>query len=177
MRLLTESLLLICAQLIQCSSSLLEGTRVSAMFDRSRRSLLEFGIMIKCSTGRWPLDYNGYGCYCGRGGKGHPIDEVDACCKQHDECYDRLLESNACKNLVHAYIRPYRFWQKRCWKKDAQVTCYSKRPCSRGLCHCDRQAALCFSRAKYNEDLEDFDRDKCHLPWWITRSLSMFDLI
>eukprot|EP00057_Strongylocentrotus_purpuratus_P034409 XP_795063.2 PREDICTED: phospholipase A2, minor isoenzyme-like [Strongylocentrotus purpuratus] len=165
MRLLIESLLLICIQLIQLASSLHDRKTVSAMFDRSRRSLLEFAIMIKCHTGRWPLDYNGYGCYCGMGGEGRVIDEVDACCKWHDECYDRLLDSKACKNLVHVYIRPYRFWQRRCWKKDAEIKCYSKRPCSRGLCQCDREAALCFARAKYNEELEDFDRDKCNLPW------------
>ena len=43
----------------------------------SKRSLLQFGIMINCEVKRDPLDYNGYGCWCGIGGKGEPLDEID----------------------------------------------------------------------------------------------------
>lgn len=44
---------------------------------RTKRSLLGFGKMIKCETGKNPWDYNGYGCHCGKGGKGKTVDEID----------------------------------------------------------------------------------------------------
>ena len=43
----------------------------------SRRSLKNFGVMIYEVTGRNPLDFNGYGCWCGYGGKGDPVDALD----------------------------------------------------------------------------------------------------
>ena len=33
--------------------------------------------MVRCTTGRNPLDYLNYGCYCGLGGKGKILDAVD----------------------------------------------------------------------------------------------------
>lgn len=33
--------------------------------------------MIACHVGRNPLEYVGYGCYCGIGGKGVPKDQTD----------------------------------------------------------------------------------------------------
>jgi len=43
----------------------------------SKRNTLQFGDMILCKVGRNPLDYNGYGCWCGYGGQGTPVDEID----------------------------------------------------------------------------------------------------
>jgi len=42
-----------------------------------KRSVVGFGFMILCATGRNPLDYNGYGCFCGLGGEGTPVDDTD----------------------------------------------------------------------------------------------------
>lgn len=42
-----------------------------------KRSALNFGAMIWCAVGRNPLDYNNYGCFCGLGGGGTPVDNVD----------------------------------------------------------------------------------------------------
>lgn len=42
-----------------------------------KRSVLDFGVMIYCAVGRSPLDYNGYGCFCGIGGQGTPMDDID----------------------------------------------------------------------------------------------------
>ena len=45
---------------------------------RSRRGLLDFGNMVRCTTGRSPFDYVDYGCHCGLGGKGKTaLDAVD----------------------------------------------------------------------------------------------------
>ena len=42
-----------------------------------KRTLLQFGIMVSCATGRFPMAYNDYGNYCGVGGSGNPVDGVD----------------------------------------------------------------------------------------------------
>ena len=44
---------------------------------RSRRNLIQFYKMIDCATSNDPLKYNHYGCYCGLGGEGTPVDGLD----------------------------------------------------------------------------------------------------
>ena len=38
---------------------------------------LYFGLMISCETGRSSFDYLDYGCFCGLGGAGTPVDDLD----------------------------------------------------------------------------------------------------
>lgn len=45
--------------------------------DASKRDVVSFGALIYRATGRNPVDYNGYGCHCGLGGKGRPVDKLD----------------------------------------------------------------------------------------------------
>ena len=40
-------------------------------------NVVQFGNMIKAVTGRSSLDYLGYGCWCGPGGKGISVDGTD----------------------------------------------------------------------------------------------------
>ncbi|KAJ7402874.1 group 10 secretory phospholipase A2-like [Pitangus sulphuratus] len=41
------------------------------------RGIIELAGAISCGTGRSPLAYIGYGCYCGLGGRGWPRDKTD----------------------------------------------------------------------------------------------------
>ena len=52
-------------------------TSLAQTAKKVKRNVLQFGAMIYCATGRFPLDYNGYGCYCGLGGSGIPVDQTD----------------------------------------------------------------------------------------------------
>lgn len=44
---------------------------------RTKRGVLGLAGMISCITGCEPLSYKSYGCYCGIGGTGVPIDGID----------------------------------------------------------------------------------------------------
>uniref|UniRef100_A0A8C0BJ56 Phospholipase A2 n=1 Tax=Buteo japonicus TaxID=224669 RepID=A0A8C0BJ56_9AVES len=59
------------------------------------RGIIELAGAISCGTGRSPLAYIGYGCYCGLGGQGWPKDKTDWCCHRHDCCYDKA-EKEGC---------------------------------------------------------------------------------
>nr|XP_031362547.1 phospholipase A2 2 [Lonchura striata domestica] len=68
-------------------------------------SVLELERMIRAATGRSALlSYSWYGCFCGIGGSGTPVDATDRCCQAHDCCYRRLREGG-CSPL----LTPYRF--------------------------------------------------------------------
>ncbi|XP_066904482.1 basic phospholipase A2 PA-12C [Halyomorpha halys] len=103
---------------------------------RSKRSVVQLYNMITCATRCNPLDYKGYGCYCGFLGSGHPTDPIDTCCMKHDWCYN----SANCP-LFLEYFVPY-VW-----------TCHRRRPlcgvgysCGQRLCECDRKFAECLAR-------------------------------
>ncbi|XP_050836175.1 group 10 secretory phospholipase A2 isoform X3 [Serinus canaria] len=108
---------------------------------RSRRGILELAGAIRCTTGRSPFAYLRYGCYCGLGGKGWPMDRVDWCCFHHDCCYGRA-EQAGCQPKTESY-----HWE--C--KDNSAVCDSlEDKCQKMACECDREAAKCFSKAPYH---------------------------
>ncbi|XP_054126805.1 group 10 secretory phospholipase A2 [Melozone crissalis] len=108
---------------------------------RSRRGILELAGAIRCSTGRSPFAFLRYGCYCGLGGKGWPMDRVDWCCFHHDCCYGRA-EQAGCQPKTESY-----HWE--C--KDNSAVCDSlEDKCQKMACECDREAAKCFSKAPYH---------------------------
>ncbi|CAH3173884.1 unnamed protein product [Porites lobata] len=121
-----------------------------------KRGLIGFFVMIKCKASRNPFDFNNYGCWCGLGGKGKPLDEVDSCCRDHDNCYKSLRLSGACGVIdqqlpLTIYVRPYSF--KECTVCEPASHYKQNGECLYGLCKCDADAAKCFAKYedKYNE--------------------------
>ncbi|XP_005811202.1 phospholipase A2-like [Xiphophorus maculatus] len=118
-----------------------------------------FGEMISCAQpGVNPLDYNEYGCYCGLGGSGTPVDDVDRCCQVHDSCYSNSMKIPECEGILDLpYVISYNF---SCSNK--QVTCSATNDkCQATVCECDRVAAHCFARYKYNPDYKNLDSKFC----------------
>lgn len=109
-----------------------------------RRSLLDLSQMIRKATGRNALEYNGYGCYCGLGGRGSPVDSIDRCCKIHDECYRSLEGRYNCKML--------KFTSYNWWTSQNKVVCSLNQSwCKFRLCNCDVSFVECIKRHQYND--------------------------
>ncbi|XP_078522351.1 phospholipase A2, minor isoenzyme-like [Lissotriton helveticus] len=122
-------------------------------------SLFNFRSMIKCAipSSNPLLDYNNYGCFCGYGGSGTPLDDLDRCCEVHDACYDYSMVHPSCKGIFDKpYIENYTY---SC--SGTSITCSSKNnPCEAFICECDRAAAICFSKSKYNPEYKNVDVKK-----------------
>nr|XP_046242606.1 phospholipase A2 [Scatophagus argus] len=119
------------------------------------KAMWQFGNMIQCAQpGVNPLKYNEYGCFCGLGGGGTPLDAVDKCCKAHDQCYEDSRKISGCSSIADLpYVLVYNF---TCSNK--QVTCSaSNDKCQAAVCACDRVAAHCFARYPYNPDYKNLD--------------------
>ncbi|XP_075462158.1 acidic phospholipase A2 Cc1-PLA2-like isoform X2 [Ascaphus truei] len=99
---------------------------------------MEFASMIKKVTGRSPLpSYTFYGCYCGIGGHGNPLDDIDWCCHAHDCCYGQM-DKKSCNPIS----KPYHFsFRNRVLSCDS-----SNSKCASEVCECDRAATLCFKK-------------------------------
>ncbi|XP_062962390.1 putative inactive group IIC secretory phospholipase A2 isoform X3 [Cynocephalus volans] len=76
---------------------------VSCLTAPTHCSFWQFQRMVKRVTGRSAFfSYYGYGCYCGLGGKGVPMDDTDRCCLAHDCCYEKLKEFG-CQPVLNSY--------------------------------------------------------------------------
>lgn len=74
------------------------GTRKESNIDPAQTEL-EDSVRLPCIHGRW--------CGPGCSGPGPPIDEIDACCKAHDECYERRgYWDCVCDNELLNCLRP-----------------------------------------------------------------------
>ncbi|XP_072736506.1 phospholipase A2 [Ciconia boyciana] len=125
----------------------------------SPRAVWELRSMIKCTLpdSHPLLQFGDYGCYCGLGGRGTPVDELDRCCQAHDHCYSEAEKLDSCKFLVdNPYTKSYAF---NC--SSGEITCSSKNDnCEMFICNCDRTLAMCLAKAPYNPEHDRMDTSK-----------------
>ncbi|XP_038066490.1 phospholipase A2 AP-PLA2-I-like [Patiria miniata] len=139
----------------------------NGLLAQAPRSVFQFNEMIVCATEESyfssVLIYNGYGCYCGLGGDGVPVDPTDQCCEAHDACY-KAANDNGCA-LLDKYLVDYHFVASRTVKDDpdsCSISCKAEdeytfldkinADCKAYMCECDRQGALCFGRERGSLD-------------------------
>ncbi|XP_036000474.1 phospholipase A2-like isoform X1 [Fundulus heteroclitus] len=120
----------------------------------------QFGEMITCAQpGVNPLAYNEYGCWCGLGGGGTPVDDVDRCCEVHDKCYQSSRKIPGCEGIFDLpHIIAYDF---SCSNKQVHCSAATNDKCQAAVCECDRVAAHCFARHTYNPDNKYLDPKFC----------------
>ncbi|XP_020614782.1 phospholipase A2 A2-actitoxin-Cgg2a-like [Orbicella faveolata] len=128
-------------------------------FVSTKRGVIEFGIMIGCATRRSAFDYIGYGCWCGIGGKGTPVDNVDRCCRSHDLCYENTKASNVCPFNLATYLMPYSTESCTICEPASYYWFWGK--CRNALCECDATAAKCFASNPYHEKYKGYPQSKC----------------
>ncbi|XP_072011273.1 group IIE secretory phospholipase A2-like [Engystomops pustulosus] len=106
------------------------------MVAEAQAAVQDFGVMIKYLTGRSPFSYLFYGCYCGIGGSGQPVDDIDWCCHAHDCCYG-VVEKMGGSPLTQKYKYTIIYRTITCDDEDLDGL-------ARKTCECDREAAICF---------------------------------
>ncbi|XP_055892418.1 acidic phospholipase A2 E-like isoform X3 [Biomphalaria glabrata] len=125
--------------------------RTNSAFSRTERSFLDLCTVVNTHTRRACLDYLGYGCFCGLGGQGQPLDDVDKCCQAHDDCYGRHRQCVAYFQTINMDC------------KDGKCTCTDPKTsgCPYNVCQCDVQFGACLNTATFNKDYANYDKDKC----------------
>ncbi|XP_059844357.1 phospholipase A2 [Hypanus sabinus] len=123
-------------------------------------SIVQLRGMIKCIIpDSSPIhQFVDYGCYCGYGGSGTPVDDLDRCCQTHDKCYGT---AENIKDCTPVFDNPYtEIYTYTCSKNT--VTCSSKNnDCEMFICECDRNLAICMSKVKFNPENVNIDQSHC----------------
>uniref|UniRef100_A0A0N5BVE2 Phospholipase A2 n=1 Tax=Strongyloides papillosus TaxID=174720 RepID=A0A0N5BVE2_STREA len=119
-----------------CNSEKVKNNAVKALWNLQ--------MMSECELGYSALVYNDYGCWCGIGGSGTPVDGIDACCRMHDKCYDAAVDGKVCFDVPYEYVDDYN-WQ--CLNHVAHCNA-NLTGCARALCNCDKAVVDCWKQYK-----------------------------
>ncbi|XP_040586245.1 otoconin-90 [Mesocricetus auratus] len=110
----------------------------------SMQALLQLGEMLFCLTSRCPEEFESYGCYCGREGRGEPRDTLDRCCLSHHCCLEQV-RALGCLHRSHS--------RSSVVCEDHTAKCVGQSLCEKLLCACDQTAAECMASASFNQSL------------------------
>ncbi|KAL3882431.1 hypothetical protein ACJMK2_028770 [Sinanodonta woodiana] len=120
-----------------------------------RRNVIQMCNMVNYYTERTCLEFDRYGCFCGYGQEGRkPLDDVDECCKVHDDCYGEV-HCSIWSGLVVGY-------QYDCSQLSRECECSDKDLCANSVCQCDLKFSECLQRAKYNHSYKGYDKRLCN---------------
>ncbi|KAL9984683.1 hypothetical protein ACROYT_G007007 [Oculina patagonica] len=163
-------LLLSCLALVAPSAAAMsftdgssDATNEGTFKTLTKRNPAQFGAMIWCKVKRNPIDYNGYGCWCGLGGKGNPVDEIDRCCYVHDLCYNNIIKKKICPFREAVYTTTYlRKGCTGCVRRSSWWFLGNSR-CQKELCECDGAAARCFKNydSKFRNRYKNHAQSNC----------------
>ncbi|VDI40733.1 secretory phospholipase A2 [Mytilus galloprovincialis] len=109
----------------------------------SKKAMWNFSnLMIAIFGYRRGIALLDYGCYCGFGGAGTPVDGIDRCCQAHDKCYGDE-EDWWCRTKWTHYN--YKILNERTVDcKDSYGSCKYR------VCRCDKVFIDCLHRNTYN---------------------------
>uniref|UniRef100_A0A8C6QS04 Otoconin-90 n=1 Tax=Nannospalax galili TaxID=1026970 RepID=A0A8C6QS04_NANGA len=116
------------------------------------QTMLQLGEMLFCLTSRCPEEFESYGCYCGKEGRGEPRDTLDRCCLSHHCCLEQVRRLGC----VHG-----RHSRSAVLCVDHEPKCVGQSLCEKLLCACDQMAAECMASASFNQSLKSPDRPEC----------------
>ncbi|CAG5119860.1 unnamed protein product [Candidula unifasciata] len=124
---------------------------------RYKRNVLQLCELVALYTGRWCYRYNRYGCYCGlRTSTVAPVDSVDSCCRNHDNCYASLGDGCA---FFPSIVTTY---QKECSGNVCRCTdSPTVNSCEYRTCQCDVTFAQCLQSTTYNRSFYKYKRSRC----------------
>ncbi|VDM26127.1 unnamed protein product [Toxocara canis] len=126
-----------------------EPSNFSVSFVPLSKAMWNMEGMSECMLHYSAIIYNGYGCYCGFGGSGTPVDDIDECCMHHDNCYEDAISKHGCTSSPMLYFTSYH-WD--CI--DSKISCRrtfifpypGQSDCKEALCECDKEFTICQSK-------------------------------
>ncbi|KAM9034697.1 phospholipase A2 homolog otoconin-22-like [Sarcophilus harrisii] len=119
-------------------------------------------------------NFSSYGCHCGPGTQGAPMDKIDKCCHSHDCCYNKA-QVFGCTPGSHTYRYLNLGTKVKCGYAVLNQTLPSiqfifhkevktRDRCEKMMCECDNKMAKCFRKylPMYNPQLQSLPEAPCY---------------